>query len=371
LLIPLVAAALIAGLAVPAAAATSVAEYREARDKLHALSAEIDRRQVALDRSEARFEQLRVEVGRVVERIAEIRRASHGLLAEVATLRSHLVTLTRRLGEVVNTSYVNHPGGQLGMMLGVVVGAQSIAQLTDGVEFASRIASSTATVASEVLQTRTRLSERLGTLRALGAEKTGLLENLNTRRSRVHRLNVDRQRALRRLADTQRRMIEIVRRLHDEVAAQLFPLVGTAFQGGAHTSYGRWAVLFLQALEAPVCRSNEIAVVAWQLAEFTQAAWNPLATTKPMPGSWTFNSSGVRNFPSLESGLLANKLTLYDGWSSYRYGAIVTALRSCADPYSTARAIQASAWCHGCANGGYVVDKVGAVAANFEMYSAF
>ena len=365
-----VAVALAVALAAPADAA-SLADYRRAREELRALTEQVQARGEALQRSEARLAELRAEVGRLVEQLAEVHRRARAVDAEVTTLRSRLDALTRRLNELVNSSYVDHPGGQLGMVLGVLMGSESITELTEGMEYASRIADTTATVASEVLQTRNRLSARLEALRALADEKADLLHRLTEQRARVHELNVEREAALRRLTRTQERMIGIVKRLHDEVAAELFPLIGTAFQGGAHTSYGRWAVLFLQTLDARICRSNEIVLVAWQLAEFTQAAWNPLATTKPMPGSWSFNSSGVQSFPSLETGLLANKMTLYNGWTSYRYGAIVNALRACASPYTTAHAIQASAWCHGCANGGYVVNKIGQVAANFEMYAAF
>jgi peptidoglycan hydrolase CwlO-like protein len=370
LLVPLVAVALVVGLAMPAGA-TSVAEYRDAKHRLQALSDEIRRREAALATSETRFEDLRADVQRVMARLDEIRDRSQALNAEVVTLQDRLQTLTHRLNEAVSSTYMHQPGGQLGIMLGVLTGSQSIHDLTDGMEFASRIANSTASVATEVLETRARLSEHLAELRALASEKADLLAGLKRQRGRLHDLNLDRRRALDRLSETQRKMIALVRRLHDEVAAQLFPLIGTAFQGGAHTSYGRWAVLFLQALEAPTCHSNEVVLVAWQLAEFTQAAWNPLATTKPMPGSWTFNSSSVQNFPSLETGLVASKLTLYDGWSSYGYGAIVNDLRACSSPYTTAHAIQASSWCHGCADGAYVVNKIGLVAANFDLYSRF
>jgi hypothetical protein len=79
----------------------------------------------------------------------------------------------------------------------------------------------------------------------------------------------------------------------------------------------------------------------------------------------------VQNYPSLSTGLIANKLTLYDGSSSYGYGAIVANLRACSGPYATASAIRASAWCHGCAGGAYVVNKIAEVSAEFELYSSF
>jgi peptidoglycan hydrolase CwlO-like protein len=369
-LVGTIVAVLALSLAAPAGAA-SLGDLHRAKAKLHVLTDRIRVRQQALADSQARYERLQQDIDRVVRRLAAIHRQAREVRDDVAALEARLAALTERLNQLANTSYMHQPGGQLGMMLGILMGSESISELTQGMEFATRIAGQTATLAAQVMQTRARLASRLSTLRSLASEKSQLLATLTEQRRRVHRLNVQREHALRLLMQTQRQVIDVVRHLRIELAAELFPLVGSAFQGGAHTSYGRWGVLFLRTLGAPVCRSNEIAMVAWQLAEFTQAAWNPLATTKPMPGSTAFNTAGVQNYSSLETGLLANKLTLYHGWSSYGYGAIVNALRSCASPFTTARAVQASSWCHGCAGGGYVVNKVGEVAANFRLYASF
>jgi hypothetical protein len=113
-----------------------------------------------------------------------------------------------------------------------------------------------------------------------------------------------------------------------------------------------------------------VAMVSWQVAEFTQAAWNPLATTYPMPGSTLFNGSGVRNYVSLGQGLDATRLTIRSGASSYGYGRIVSSLAGCADAMTTARAINASAWCHGCAGGTYVTGMVPKVEADYSTYAA-
>jgi hypothetical protein len=104
--------------------------------------------------------------------------------------------------------------------------------------------------------------------------------------------------------------------------------------------------------------------------EFTQAAWNPLATTHRMPGSTSFNSVGVQNFVSLAQGLQATEETIEHGWSVYGYGAIVSSLRACASALATAHAIAASSWCPGCLGGNYVVGVVPRVEADFETYAS-
>ncbi|MGZ4129893.1 MAG: hypothetical protein ACXVPR_03590, partial [Actinomycetota bacterium] len=335
------------------------------------LTTQITANEAVVAETQDRLDALDAEINRVVARLAEVQQRVRELKEEVAALEARLQTLQRRLNELASTSYMNQPGGQLGLVLGLVLGSQSFIEMTDGMEFASRISAETETTASELAAARTRLAARLASLRDLSSEKAQLLHTLTTQRRRVHLLNAEHEDAVRRLTATRERIVSLIRGLRQQLAAQLFPAIGTAFQGSAHTSYGRWAALFLQALGAPVCHSNEIVLVSWQLAEFTQAEWNPLATTKPMTGSWTYNGAGVQNYPSLSTGLLANKATLYDGWSSYGYGSIVNNLRACATPYTTANAIRASSWCHRCANGGYVVNKIGEVAANFDTYAAF
>jgi hypothetical protein len=130
-------------------------------------------------------------------------------------------------------------------------------------------------------------------------------------------------------------------------------------------TYPQWAALFLQRIEAPVCGNNLISVVAWEQQEHTEAAWNPLATTYAMPGATRFNSIGVRNFRSLDQGLDATVLTLQRGWSIQGYGWIVYYLQNCADPQTSARAINASGWCAGCARGSYVTGLIPSVTAAY------
>ena len=133
--------------------------------------------------------------------------------------------------------------------------------------------------------------------------------------------------------------------------------------------FGGWASRFLQQIGAPTCRDNLVVVIAWQANEFTQARWNPLATTHPMPGSTSFNAVGVQSYLSLDQGLQASADTLTGGAASFGYGAILDALRGCADALTTAGAINASAWCRDCSNGGYVVELVSMVETYLDQYA--
>jgi hypothetical protein len=143
-----------------------------------------------------------------------------------------------------------------------------------------------------------------------------------------------------------------------------------AFDPSAPLTYEAWARSFLERLQAPDCSENRLVVVAWEAQEGTAAAFNPLATTRDMPGATAMNSVGVRNYASLEQGLDASRDTLELGAAAYRYGAILEALRSCARAEVTAGAIRDSAWCSGCGGGSYLVALIPVVRERYVDHAS-
>jgi len=133
--------------------------------------------------------------------------------------------------------------------------------------------------------------------------------------------------------------------------------------------FERWAEHFLREMRVPRCRNNVVVMLAWQANENTEAVFNPLATTRNMPGSWDFNSVGVQNFLSLAQGLDASRLTIENGYEIYGYGAIVRRLDRCSKPLSTAKAIRDSRWCFGCSGGAYVTGIVPSVRHDYRAYA--
>jgi len=134
-------------------------------------------------------------------------------------------------------------------------------------------------------------------------------------------------------------------------------------------TYEQWAGRFFDEMRVSGCQNNRIAVIAWETNEGTQAVFNPLATTYPMPGSTKFNSTGVRNYISMGQGLDATRLTLERGWQDYGYGAIVRKLEGAPSAMRTAKAIRASEWCGGCSGGEYVTALIPVVKANYPEYA--
>jgi hypothetical protein len=164
------------------------------------------------------------------------------------------------------------------------------------------------------------------------------------------------------LAELQHARVVLIRHLERAEDA-------TGIVPGEPVTYEAWARGLLSRLDAPACQDNLIIVVTWETAESTEAAFNPLATTHDMDGASDFNSVGVKNYLSLEQGLDASRDTLLGGAESYGYWAIVDSLRACASPEATAAAINASAWCRGCAGGTYITGLLPIVRADYADHA--
>jgi hypothetical protein len=136
-----------------------------------------------------------------------------------------------------------------------------------------------------------------------------------------------------------------------------------------NVTYEGWALRFFREMRVSRCRYNRVVLLAWQANENTRAVFNPLATTREMPGSWDFNSVGVQNFISRGQGLDATRLTIENGYDIYGYGAIVRRLDRCERPMATARAIRDSRWCAGCSGGRYVTGIVPSVLEAYRSYA--
>lgn len=87
-------------------------------------------------------------------------------------------------------------------------------------------------------------------------------------------------------------------------------------------------------------QQNLDALVAWQSAENTEAAFNPLATTEGWANATDFNSAGVKDYASLDDGLAATKATLTNGL----YGAVIASFSMQQPAAVTGAAVDASPW---------------------------
>jgi hypothetical protein len=103
----------------------------------------------------------------------------------------------------------------------------------------------------------------------------------------------------------------------------------------------QWAKDFLTKVNMPVTSENVRAVAAWEQAEGTKAAFNPLATTQSgFAGETRFNSVGVKNYATYQDGIDANAHALLNG----RYTNVLDALRAGNSATAVAQAIADSPW---------------------------
>lgn len=94
--------------------------------------------------------------------------------------------------------------------------------------------------------------------------------------------------------------------------------------GGVTIVGGSWSKSLLASGGFPQTPANIGSINAWQQREGGGGQNNPLNTTQKMPGSTSFNSVGVQNYPSMQEGVRATLITLHNG----RYNDILMRLRS-------------------------------------------
>jgi predicted nucleic acid-binding Zn-ribbon protein len=362
--------ALIVGLA-PTSSATPGARLRHAHADLTELTGRISQEAATLNDLEGRVAAADRQIATAEHALGLVLGARLEIRDQVLAARVAYADAEQRLSDTVVNAFMASPGATADAdVLGAFLDASSLLELQDQLAFGDAVATDRARSAAEVARAQAVLEARARALEGALAAQRATVESLREARDERVAALAAQQSALAELEGTRDGIVSLIDRLHDRLAAGDIGAVARAFQGADHVSYGDWANMLLRVVGAPGCRDNRVVVVAWQVQEFTQASWNPLATTHRMDGSTDFNPVGVQNYGSLEQGLQATKETIDHGWDVYGYGAIVRSLRACAPSLATAYAIAASSWCPGCLGGNYVVGVVPKVDADLETYSS-
>jgi peptidoglycan hydrolase CwlO-like protein len=340
-------------LAVPA----SAGGLDDARARLTDLTQQIALDQGAIDATNKRLEALGV-------RLADLQAAHDATQARLAATQRALTDandryrqLQYRLNAIAVSAFQWGPMAPLALALG----ADSLGDLADRLQYFDSIASANADTANAVAVHAAHLASIRAGLSTLSEQQAKLELDLQTSRSELAATLLAQNDRLAQLADARTEAAALVLRLG---------ITADPNMTGAGVSFGRWAELLLSKLGAPICQDNLIAVVAWESAESTAAAYNPLATTRDFPGATDFNTVGVKNYPSLGDGIQATIDTLVLGNPAYGYGPVLASLSACAPAESTAAAINASSWCRGCTGGLYVLNVVPLVRADYERFAA-
>lgn len=339
------------------AAPASAGGLEDARARLAELEQQIALDEAAIGATHERLDALGVKIAdlqavhdQTQARLVATQRALADVNARYRELRD-------RLNAVAVTAYQWGPMAPFALALG----ADSLGDLADRLQYFDSIASANAEAANAVAAHAAQLVSIRAGLSALSEQQAKLELDLHVSQAELTTALLAQNDQLAQLADARAEAAALVRRLG---------ITADPNMTGAGVSFGRWAELLLSKLGAPICQDNLIAVVAWESAEGTAAAYNPLATTHDAPGASDFNTVGVKNYPSLGDGIQATIDTLVLGSPTYGYGAVLASLAACAPAESTAAAINASAWCRGCTGGLYVLNVVPLVRADYERFAA-
>ena len=367
LMVALTAALTALTLALPVAVSSADTEEKldAARDELRDLEDQLTADSVEADQVEAQLGSLKDAVEQAQARYQELEVLLDRTENEVDAAESEYDEVQRQLNQIIAEAYM----GGTAEMVSFIMDAESQMDLSARLDLLSAVAVANANMADRATQLATNLEERSDDISFLMKSKAEVLEALARDKEALKLAVEQHEQAVADLERTQANVFDLIDQLKRKLRLEDIQYLQQAFHGEKSLPYGQWAGLFLDEIGAPDCRDNLVVMVAWQLNEGTSADWNPLATTYYLPGSGTFNSYSVRDYPSLASGLKATRLTLQKGSSTYLYKPIIANLRRCADAMKTAEAINRSSWCRGCTYGRYVTGLIDRVADDYNFYA--
>jgi peptidoglycan hydrolase CwlO-like protein len=347
----------------PAGAQSTAEQLDTARARVHDLEAKIKAGEAQLETLKERLANLSQQVTTQSATLDSTRQRLDETSSRLTATKGHLQALHDRMKDRARNLYMRGPTS----LIDVVLGAKTLAQFSARVTYAAAIARQDSHLMLQVRKLKSEITKQRDAQRQLELEQASEVASLHARQTSISSTLAETLATVSELAHERLQAQQLVMELASKLGSELFGLREVAGRGMT-ISYGEWASSFLDGLGAPVTRNNMVLVIAWETAEGTLATWNPLATTFDMPGATVYNSSGVRNYTSMQQGIAATVNTLKV--PNHGYGEIVSGLKSSANPMDTGNAVQASDWCHGCSGGAYVVGIIPAVQQYYDKYAS-
>ncbi len=357
------AVALAATLVPATAGAQTYSDLAAAQKKVDDLEARIESEQAGARSLSSELRSVAESAGTEQADLDQITSDLAATTKQVNDVKARMQSLRNEIRMRARAEYTQGPL----QLVSIVLGAQSLSDFIKRSAYASRIAERDQHVVLDMRITRSKLQAIQDHQSQLEHEQSSKVAALRSRQNKLTDLFAREQVVLARLAHSRAEAINLVASLASKLGAGLAGLRRVAGQGMT-ISYGEWATSFLDAISAPITRNNLVVMVAWEASEGTMATWNPLATTYDEPGASTYNSSGVKNYISKGQGIDATVGTLSRG--GHGYAPILSGLHASSDPMDTARAINASDWCSGCAGGSYVTGYIPAVEQYYDRYAS-
>jgi peptidoglycan hydrolase CwlO-like protein len=349
-------------LSAPVAGQTG-SDLQAARDRVADLESRITREQASVTSLQSQLRNLATQVGREQRELTSIRGDLAETNAKVDEIKAELKEIRRLIRDRARHLYKQGPLD----LVGVALGSESLGEFIGRITYARRVAERDGQLMLDAREAEAELRSIQDEQKRLEREQAGQVSALRSRQNALTDLFARQQAVLAELAELKGQALRLVSDLESKLGVGALAGLRRVAGQGMTISYGQWASGFLSSLGAPTSRNNMIAVVAWEAAEGTQATWNPLATTKDMPGATRYNSHGVKNYRSREQGVEASILTLR--LPNRGYAPVISNLKAGSKAMKTAEAIRDSLWCSGCAGGTYVVGYIEAVTRYYDRYA--
>jgi peptidoglycan hydrolase CwlO-like protein len=334
-----------------------------AQRRLKSLERQISSEQSRVLATQRSMNALAAKVGSTRRVIASIEAQIARTLARIAEVQARYAAIREEIDRAARQTYMRGPGYGIEALMSM----DSISDASYVIAYTNAITRHNAGLAEEARMLQAQLQKRQRQESALRTQRREALKRLTVQQDALTETFFVQQGRIANLARARVEAATLLVQLREKLRLEEIAAAEAALARGTPMTFGQWAEVFLRTIHAPVQRNNLVVMVAWQAAEYTLARWNPLATTYYLPGSTQFNSSRVRNYVSLSQGLEATIKTLRH--TGYGYEQILADLARNADPMTTAEAINASRWCRGCANGGYVVDLIPSVEKYYDRYA--
>jgi hypothetical protein len=344
-----------------AARADTRTDITRAQQRLRALESQIASEQASLSA-------LQPAIRDSVIKVAEGRRLYDAIQAQLlvserqhADVAARYASIRTEIDKLALGAYVGGPGAGTFSSIDL----ETVRDAADAMQYLNSIVDHKASLAEDARTLGDRLRAEESQQATVVAHRAAALDQLQADQNLLMSRFAQQQQQLVQMAQARAQISALLAQLAKKLRAEEIEAARRALEHGV--TFGKWATAFLGAIGSPIQRNNLVVLVAWETAEYTSARWNPLATTYYMRGSTCYNAGCVRNYLSLEQGLQATYGTL--SRSGLGYEPILADLNHNADPMDTARAINASSWCGGCANGQYVVDLIPSVENNYDAYA--
>jgi murein DD-endopeptidase MepM/ murein hydrolase activator NlpD len=230
-----IALALIAGLLTPvpapAEAAPTAQQVHDAKTRVDALVQQMQQAQATLDSINRSLQAATVAVDKQEAALEKIRAQLLATQASLDLNQAHYDAIMSQLNQRATQAFMDGPASNLGFILG----ATSMGDLSDRIEFVSVIAENDAGLAQDVANTKSQLQSELDALVQLRAQQQDALAKANQASAQIAASFAAQAKIVDYIAAKKARAEKIARRLSTAYQAWLSQQGGWGYGGGHHS----------------------------------------------------------------------------------------------------------------------------------------